>query len=355
MALPLGKLSIIVGAGILGSVLAKEGRMSNVSDFLSGAFKIALRQISQGDSTQPTVKPRNDALLAQVNNLRQELQYLASNRSMTIVTTNETGSGRYGIVVVLVVVGSGYFWWKGWKLPDMMFATRRGLSDACTSIAKQLDDVYSSLSATKRALSSKIQNVDSKLDEFAKLNAGTSDEVSKIQGKTSTMGKNIRSVRETVESLGTKISQIEGMKDISNDGIKRLCDYALTLENSRTVERIQVSPSSTARPVLERAQITHSSRTASLPASVLLLEPQSPTSSGSHQVQRPEQNPIPASGPMEPRGISAAVGESTTLKVSYATIVSEETNNGSSSSGFYGRFFRRTFSATQGMLPRMQS
>ncbi|XP_059640471.1 probable transcription factor KAN2 isoform X2 [Cornus florida] len=35
---------------------------------------------------------------------------------------------------------------KGWKHPDMMFATRRSLSDACTSIAKQLENVYSSVS-----------------------------------------------------------------------------------------------------------------------------------------------------------------------------------------------------------------
>ncbi|XP_059640848.1 uncharacterized protein LOC132283000 isoform X2 [Cornus florida] len=35
---------------------------------------------------------------------------------------------------------------KGWKLPDMMFATRRCISDACTFIAKQLENVYSSVS-----------------------------------------------------------------------------------------------------------------------------------------------------------------------------------------------------------------
>ncbi|KAI3787239.1 hypothetical protein L1987_41579 [Smallanthus sonchifolius] len=34
---------------------------------------------------------------------------------------------------------------KGWKLPDMMFATRRSLSDATNAVAKQLEIVYSSL------------------------------------------------------------------------------------------------------------------------------------------------------------------------------------------------------------------
>ncbi|RVW40079.1 hypothetical protein CK203_030743 [Vitis vinifera] len=47
--------------------------MSDVSNFFSGAFKynfpspqIALKQLKQDDSTSPTVKPKNDALLAQV-------------------------------------------------------------------------------------------------------------------------------------------------------------------------------------------------------------------------------------------------------------------------------------------------
>ena len=45
MALPIGKVVVILGAGIVGSVLAKEGRMSTVSDFVSGAFKMSIHLI----------------------------------------------------------------------------------------------------------------------------------------------------------------------------------------------------------------------------------------------------------------------------------------------------------------------
>lgn len=38
-----------------------------------------------------------------------------------------------------------YIFWQGWKLPDLMFATRRSLSEARTAIAKQLENVYSSI------------------------------------------------------------------------------------------------------------------------------------------------------------------------------------------------------------------
>jgi hypothetical protein len=45
--------------------------------------------------------------------------------------------------LVLYFYNAVYF--QGWKLPDMMFATRRSLSDACTSIAQQLENVYASI------------------------------------------------------------------------------------------------------------------------------------------------------------------------------------------------------------------
>ncbi|KAF8408443.1 hypothetical protein HHK36_007596 [Tetracentron sinense] len=240
MALPLGKLTIIVGAGIVGSVLAKEGRIPNVSDFFSGAFKIVLKQIQRDDSPPSSAKPQSDSLLAQVNSLRQELQFLASNRSVTVITASGSGASTYGVpVVTVVVVGYGYIWWKGWKLSDMMFATRRSLSDACTTVAKQLEQVSSSISATKRHLSSRIDRVDCNLDECAELTAATRDEVSQLQGDMKIFSVDVESVHRAVQTLETKIGRIEGKQDLTNDGVIKLCDFVWNLENSRTTERIQ--------------------------------------------------------------------------------------------------------------------
>ncbi|GFP93973.1 hypothetical protein PHJA_001541700 [Phtheirospermum japonicum] len=113
----------------------------------------------------------------EVNSLRQELQLLASHKSVTIVAGGGSGSGKYGVVVIVVVVGYGYVWWKGWTLSKMMFATRRGLNDACSSVAKQLETVYSSISTTRRHLSSKIDSVDCKIDECADNTSATKEEV----------------------------------------------------------------------------------------------------------------------------------------------------------------------------------
>ncbi|CAL5421785.1 unnamed protein product [Camellia sinensis] len=61
----------------------------------------------------------------------------------------------------------------GWRLPDMMFATKCSLSDACNTIAKQLENVYSSiaLETTKFlygcAVNSYILNVNWLIDSVA--------------------------------------------------------------------------------------------------------------------------------------------------------------------------------------------
>ncbi|XP_065634356.1 uncharacterized protein LOC112010638 [Quercus suber] len=363
MALPIGKVVILLGAGIVGSVLAKEGRMSTVSDFVSGAFKIVLKQIKQDDSSSSVKKPRNDSLMAQVNSLRQELQSLASNGPITIVTT----SGRV---------------YDGWKLPDLMFASKRGLNDACNSIAKQLESVYSSISATKRGLSSRMDVMDSTLDECAEITSETQQEVSELRKRTDFVGVDVINIHDAVQTLETKISRIEGKQDLTNEGVRRLCHYARNLENSRTPESAQalpssssklaleqppttpsskVAPSSSYRPALELPPISPSSRSASLPP-VLSAEPlPSSGSNGSHQVKRPLQNAV--SGLQDISGISEVVEASRNHEVSNGNQALEDTNGGASSYGRFGlrfpsistSFLSRTRSATNAMLQQTRS
>ncbi|KAI4304901.1 hypothetical protein MLD38_040359 [Melastoma candidum] len=260
MALPIGKLAILIGAGFVGSVLAKESGALGIKDILSGAFKVVIKGIKQDDRPSKVNKPQNDSLLDQVNSLREELQMLASTRSMTIVTAS-TGSGttKYSVIVFVVVAGYGYIWWKGWKLPDMMFATRRSLSDACSTIAKQLEGVYTSIAAAKRQLSSKIDHLDSNLDECTQLTAATRDTVSDISAEMEKIGFNVTSVRNAVENLETKMMSIEGKQNITNVGIRKLCVIASTWE-ARHAEHFQTLPSSSSRAALETPPLTPTSK-----------------------------------------------------------------------------------------------
>ncbi|PPD93246.1 hypothetical protein GOBAR_DD09810 [Gossypium barbadense] len=217
MALPLGKLSILVGAAHGIYVVRFVGFYGMASGY--GAA-LAIDYIELGWF-----------YLAPVNSLRQELQILASNGPVTIVTGHGSGSSKYRIIIVVVVVGYGYVWWKGWRLPDLMFATRRSLSDARDAIAKQLDSVYSSISAN--------------------IAATTQDEVSLLQDKSKMLNSNVHSVRYVVQTLESKINRIEGKQDMTNEGVNWLCDYAQTMEQNRPTDRIQAATASSSRPALE--------------------------------------------------------------------------------------------------------
>ncbi|XP_009372328.3 uncharacterized protein LOC103961501 isoform X1 [Pyrus x bretschneideri] len=339
-ALPLGKLTILVGAGILGSVLAKEGR---VSDVVSGAFKIAWKQIRRSDNTSAVNKPHNDSLMAQMNNLRKELEIIASCRlPVTVITMSRTGTSKYGIIIVVVAAGYGYFWWKGWKLPDMMFATRRSLSDASNSVAKQLESLFTSISTTQRKLSSQLDNVECSLDESIENTAKTQQEVVQLQGRTDTISRDFKKVHHAVLTLETKINRIEGKQGEITGGVWKLCDYALNMEKGINAERIQASPSSFSRPVLELPPASPSS---------LVTPPKS---------SRPALELPPASPSRGNGGILEVVESSNRGEASSELCAPEGTNNASSSSGWFGFGFPtfnssallRTRSATTGMVQR---
>ncbi|KAJ6809645.1 uncharacterized protein M6B38_361470 [Iris pallida] len=244
MAIPLGKLTIIIGAGLVGSVLSSEGRLWDVKDFVSGAFKIVTKNLHQEkDKSSSTGKPHSDSLLSQVNNLRQELQLLASTRSVTIVT-GRSGSRTYSIAAIIVVgaVGYGYIWWKGWKLSDMMFVTRRGFSDACKSIGKDVDGLSSSIVTTKRHVGSRISQTENSIDEVTALNTCTKNEVSTLNGEMREIREKTDIVYGVVHTLQSRLVQIDSKQDVNNQGVVLLCDFVhQNVEQSKNAERIQAS------------------------------------------------------------------------------------------------------------------
>ncbi|CAN6881801.1 unnamed protein product [Brassica oleracea] len=325
MALPLGKLTVLIGAGLVGSVLAKDGSLPVVSSLVSGAFKIVFKQLKQEEPS----KSRNDtALVAQVNSLRHELQLLASNRPITIVTTE--GSGRkYGVIIIIGVIGYGYVWWKGWKLPDFMLATRRSLSDACDSVGNQIDGFYSSLSVsstshsfstafndfsfmisfgkklsrssildTKRELGSEFDRMDCTLDESSVIIKQTGRQVTELRDGTANMKDEVRSVFEAVETLASKVCRIEG---------NQIFFY------------VQALLSTSSLPAIEAASLTHSS------SETLLLPPASPRES--------------QSSPSTPNGAQQSHGPlQHTQSISGLKDITESSSTGNGISGQLGRF-----------------
>ncbi|KAJ1435486.1 VRR-NUC domain [Sesbania bispinosa] len=354
MALSLGKLTILVGAGIVGSVIAKEGSLPDFSNLVSGAFKVVLRQLKSNDPAPTAKKPHNDALMAQVNSLRQELQLLARERSITIVNANGTGGKKYVTVIVIVVVGYGYIWWKGWKLPDMMFATRRGLSDACSSIGNQLGKLYESIEDAKKKLSARMNRLDKSLDECAALTESTREDISVIQKETDTISGDFKSVRVAVHVLESKIKEIEGKQVATTEGVNKLCQFTLSLENSRNTEYIQASSSTSSKAALELPPVSPSSR-ATQSGSRLSLEPPPvtpPSRTGSLPPTMSTDPPSPSNsvGLYQERSFSVSNVDSKKIPPT------DDKANGSSSGLFglklsgYASFLTRTRSATDAVV-----
>ncbi|KFK28104.1 hypothetical protein AALP_AA8G473100 [Arabis alpina] len=280
MALALGKLGILVGAGLL---VAKEVGLPDVSNLVSGAFKIVFNQLKQEEPSKAVSKPHNDALLAQVSSLRHELQLLGSNRPISIVTTSGSGGGKYGYIIMIGVLGYGYVWWKGWRLPDFMFATRRSLSDACNNVGNQIDGFYTSLSGTKQEIGSKIDKMDRSLDANTETIEKTGREVAELQDSTSNIKVDVRSVFDAFETLASKVCRIEANQDITLKGVGAL--HVQCTENRRIQESNQALPSTSSMLALEQAPMTPSSRTLSLPP-VSPCESQSPSASTSNGAQQ---------------------------------------------------------------------
>lgn len=332
MALPLGKLTLILGAGIIGSVLAQEGINANYSDYILIPVKFAWKTLRKTDSPPSSAKPRNDSLMAQVRDLQKQLQEISVNGPVMVYAGSRSGAKTFGIPALsVVVVGLGCMWWKGWKLSDLMFATKRGLADACSSVAKQLDQVTSSVSDARRHLSHRIDRVDVNLDECLDLTAGTRDEVSQLRGDMTVFSVDVESVHRAVQSLETKIGRIEEKQDFTTDGVRALCEFVQTMENGRTTASIQESPFS--RPAIEHPQVATTSRTSSLPAKVLSLEPPSPSSTyASPKVRRPFQSTGSVSGLKVLEGLIDIDTTTASSEVINRAIPAEEANSSRSTS-----------------------
>ncbi|XP_052149873.1 uncharacterized protein LOC127768322 isoform X1 [Oryza glaberrima] len=331
----LGKIVIVIGSGIVGTLLTSGEAKIALPDFrdvLSGAFKFVTKQDKKdGPSTS---SPHAAHLLSQVNHLREDLQLLSRSNQVAIVTVDgRPGPGAYGITAVVAgAIGYLYIRWKvkGWKLSDLMFVTKRGLSDACDVVGKQLEHVSENVNAAKRHLAGRIDHVDCTLDECQEITESTRKEVTVIHEDISAFQEEMQSVHLVVRTLETKLGRLAYTQDRTARGIYDLCEFTKRLDKSPKTDTRQVL-SSTPLPAIESPE--RITRAASLPPSSEpeFSGPRSPVTEASKVVHSPTT--------MSASGLSMLVETSMPPKrgvLSRASSMkegSQELSNGSSSSG----------------------
>ncbi|KAJ7525466.1 hypothetical protein O6H91_17G052700 [Diphasiastrum complanatum] len=233
------KLLVIIGAGVAGSVLLKN---SHISEFLTDLSKVFAKHLKEEDPSTD----RSDitaTLSAQVQRLTQELRLIAGSRSVTVVNSTPSQSNNLTSLAMPVAIigaaGYGYIWWKGWSFGDLMYVTRRNMTNAVSSVSKQLEQVSTALSATKRHLTSRLDFVTKTLDDSMTVQGVIRDQVIDVRGEVVRVGGEIENVQRIVEGLEVKLDEVQYKQDFTNQGIILLCQFVQGLEGGQRPELLQ--------------------------------------------------------------------------------------------------------------------
>ncbi|KAJ8568191.1 hypothetical protein K7X08_020913 [Anisodus acutangulus] len=215
----LGRIIFIVGAGYTGTVLFQNGKLSDVIGQLQNLIKNYERsgETDAGDS---------DVMAAQVRRLAMEVRQLASARSITVLNGNSSGNMTSLIMPTAAVgaLGYGYMWWKGLSFSDLMYVTKKSMTDAVSNLTKHLGHVSEALAATKRHLTQRIEDVDGKLDDQMEMSKLLRNEVNDVRGDLSEIGSDLDELQRMVSGLDGKLLSLEGKQELANAGVMYLCN-----------------------------------------------------------------------------------------------------------------------------------
>lgn len=219
----LSKVLLLVGAGFTGSIVLRNGRLSEILSEL----QILLKEKSGDHSGDES--DYGDALATQVRRLALEVRQLASARPITVLNGS---SGQVGNMASLVVpaatmgaLGYGYMWWKGISFSDLMYVTKRNMANAVSSMTKHLEQVSAALAATKKHLTQRIQHLDDKLDEQKEMSVEIKNEVTDARNKLENIGLELNSLQQLVWGLNGKVDTMEDKQDFTCAGVAYICNF----------------------------------------------------------------------------------------------------------------------------------
>ncbi|XP_047976058.1 uncharacterized protein LOC125218434 [Salvia hispanica] len=195
----LSRIFLIAGAGYTGTILLKNGKLSDILGELQNLVKSMEKSGElEGDSDH------SDAIATQVRRLAMEVRQLASSRQITVLNGNSTQSNLASLVVPAAAVGAvgyGYMWWKGLSFGDLMYVTKQNMANAVTNLTKHLDHVSDALAAAKRHLTQRIENLDGKIDEQIEISKLIRNEVNDAHADLSQIGFDLNDLHRMVSGL----------------------------------------------------------------------------------------------------------------------------------------------------------
>ncbi|KAL2501570.1 hypothetical protein Fot_35418 [Forsythia ovata] len=182
------KILILVGAGYTGTVLLKNGKLSDVL----GELQHLVKGMEKSGESNGGDSEYSDAIAAQVRRLAMEVRQLASSKQITVLNGNSSSSNLTPLIMPVAALGAlgyGYMWWK----------------------------------ATKRHLTQRIENLDGKLDEQVEISKLIRSEVGDARGDISQIGFDLDELQRMVSGLDGKLLSLEGKQELANAGVMYLC------------------------------------------------------------------------------------------------------------------------------------
>ncbi|EEF33421.1 uncharacterized protein LOC8265576 [Ricinus communis] len=218
------KVLILAGAGLTGSIILNNGRLSELlaqlHELLKGVNEVEISPYKYDSAL----------LAAQIRQLAQEIKELTFSNPVTIYNGNSSSSGGFASYLVpaaaLGAMGYCYMWWKGLSFSDVMFVTKKNMANAVATVSKQLDNVSETLASTKRHLTKRLENLDWKMEEQIETSKLIANDVDEMKTNLSQIGFDVEMIQQMISGLEGKLELLESKQDITNSGLSYLCQFA---------------------------------------------------------------------------------------------------------------------------------
>ncbi|XP_010527870.1 PREDICTED: uncharacterized protein LOC104805136 [Tarenaya hassleriana] len=241
----LSKILVLAGAGYTGTILVKNGKLSEII----GELQALVKRIEKSGEHSDGDSDASDAM----HRLAMEVRQLASARQITVL--NATPGADFTPFIIpaatLGVVGYGYMWFKGISFSDIMCITKRNMENAVSNLTKHLESISETLSSAKKHLAQRLKKVDDKVDLQKKLSKEIQENVNLALEDLIKIGGDFEAMHDILEGVDGKLDTLEYKQDIANMGLMYLCN-SMGRKNVRMPEflmegKLQVSGNSKTR------------------------------------------------------------------------------------------------------------
>ncbi|XP_045813789.1 uncharacterized protein LOC123907534 [Trifolium pratense] len=221
----ISKILFIAGAGYTGTILFKNGKLSDII----GELQLLVKGLENksGDQVDGDGEVA-DAIAAQVRRLANEVRHIASNRSITVMNAGSGQSNLSSLVVpaaALGAVGYGYMKWKGLSFSSLMYVTKRNMENAVADLTKKLQHASDVIADAKKHLTQRIQNLDDKMRKQNEMARSIKDGVSEVRNTVDNIHDDLSYMQQSVAILDGRLNTLNKNQDLANRGLDYIIDF----------------------------------------------------------------------------------------------------------------------------------